>query len=639
MNQNTKLEQFKEHISEGNWQKERCRWECVKWFQEHWKPEVSVGEFAPMLEKSLEKLEPLLELVDVDRKAFANMKKFIHDSSENQEISSEIKGLFENLFDERGKLWNRIQGFQNGMLSLFEKYGAADTSYYWYFSETVVTIFLWLKFPDKYFIYKFWEARTAARLLGLSYEFEVGEEEANIENAHKMYGEIGELMKRDEELTALVQSYLDSSGCQDPEGKILTGAFVGFICAQEAEKDPDNSPSARFFSGLQPYQWAALLRDSNIFHADDMEMLRRMKDHKSWKGYEELFAQEEGAQEKKDYYGKVTRLSWRLIHKVGCPAKDSKGVIHTNYVDQKETMWKLWDALSEAIYTKKDFLSQVYMEPDQFEKLKGVLFSKKNIILQGVPGVGKTFTARRLAYAMMGEKDDGRIQFVQFHQSYSYEDFVMGYRPFGQGFELHYGIFYQFCQEASRHPKLDYFFIIDEINRGNISKIFGELLMLMEKDYRGTQAVLAYDGKPFSVPENLYIIGMMNTADRNLTILDYALRRRFSFFEIWPGFDTAGFSAYEKSLHNPRFQLLIKTIENLNQAIEEDRFLGKGFCIGHSYFCGCTCPEDCTDQWMKSVVDYDIMPMLEEYWIDNDDGSEKLKYWKTKLDGVFDDKR
>ena len=165
-------------------------------------------------------------------------------------------------------------------------------------------------------------------------------------------------------------------------------------------------------------------------------------------------------------------------------------------------------------YTKTDFLREVYMTEAKYDRLAAVLKKKKNIILQGAPGVGKTFAAKRLAYSVMGEVDDDRIEFVQFHQNYSYEDFMMGYKPVENGFELKYGIFYRFCQKAANHPDKDYFFIIDEINRGNMSKIFGELLMLIEADYRDKKATLAYNGLSFSVPKRLHIIGMMNTADR-----------------------------------------------------------------------------------------------------------------------------
>ncbi len=280
-------------------------------------------------------------------------------------------------------------------------------------------------------------------------------------------------------------------------------------------------------------------------------------------------------------------------------------------------------------YDKDEFLKDVYISEAKYDRLVAVLKKKKNIILQGAPGVGKTYAAKRLAYSLMGEKDEDRIEFVQFHQNYSYEDFIMGYKPVEDGFELKYGIFYQFCRKASNHPEKDYFFIIDEINRGNLSKIFGELLMLIESDYRDKEATLAYNGVGFSVPSNLHIIGMMNTADRSLAMIDYALRRRFSFFDMNPGFDSEGFIEYQKTFNNETFDALINRIKELNNEIINEKSLGKGFCIGHSYFCNA---EECTDEWMKDVVEYDILPMLSEYWFDE---NEKLQRWENILHGVF----
>ena len=284
-------------------------------------------------------------------------------------------------------------------------------------------------------------------------------------------------------------------------------------------------------------------------------------------------------------------------------------------------------------YSKDDFLASVYMSAERYDVLEALLRNKKNVILQGAPGVGKTFTARRLAYAMMGEKDESRIELIQFHQNYSYEDFIQGFRPDGEGFKLTDGIFYRFCQRAANDPGRDYFFIIDEINRGNMSKIFGELLMLIEKDYRGTKATLAYSGMPFSVPKNLYLIGMMNTADRSLAMIDYALRRRFSFFEIEPGFTSDGFMNYQNSFASETFNALIEKIRQLNKAIAEDSALGRGFRIGHSYFCGRE-PDGRENEWLHSVIEFDILPMLGEYWFDD---PEKLSRWEKELNSVFDD--
>ena len=278
-------------------------------------------------------------------------------------------------------------------------------------------------------------------------------------------------------------------------------------------------------------------------------------------------------------------------------------------------------------YSKEAFLSEVYMTSEKYDSLKGLLLNKKNIILQGAPGVGKTFAAKRLAYSIMGVKDESRVEFIQFHQSYSYEDFIMGYKPSGEGFELQNGIFYKFCQKASNNQEVPYFFIIDEINRGNMSKIFGELLMLIENDYRGEKHKirLAYNDEYFSVPENLYIIGMMNTADRSLAMIDYALRRRFSFFDMTPGFDSVGFKKYQEDLDCEVFNKVIDAVKALNIEIAKDDSLGKGFCIGHSYFCN---RESIDNMWLENVIEYDIAPMLREYWFDND---KKFKEETDKL--------
>ena len=289
-------------------------------------------------------------------------------------------------------------------------------------------------------------------------------------------------------------------------------------------------------------------------------------------------------------------------------------------------------------YDKKQFLQEVFMTEHKYDTICAILKRKKNIILQGAPGVGKTFTAKRLAYSIMGEKDDKRIQFVQLHQNYSYEDFVEGYKPKKNedGFKLEPGLFKVFCETAEYEPDKPYFLIIDEINRGNLSKIFGELLMLIEAGYRGQELKLAYSKKEFSVPENLYIIGMMNTADRSLAMIDYALRRRFSFIDMEPGFDTDGFKARAKAYNNPVFDELIEVIsgtDGLNAAIAGDPTLGNGFCIGHSYFV-LGDGETCSDELLRDIVNYDILPMLQEYWFDD---AKKYQEWADKLHKAVND--
>lgn len=286
-------------------------------------------------------------------------------------------------------------------------------------------------------------------------------------------------------------------------------------------------------------------------------------------------------------------------------------------VDEQEFFYPPYDA--------EKFLEEVYMDEENYDTLVALVLNKKNVILQGAPGVGKTFAAKRLAYSIMGVKDPNRVMMVQFHQGYSYEDFIMGFRPSEKGFELKHGAFYNFCKEAEIDSENEYFFIIDEINRGNLSKIFGELFMLIESDKRGVELQLLYSDEKFSVPSNVYIIGMMNTADRSLAMLDYALRRRFAFYEMKPGFDSDGFHEYRINLASEKFDRLINCVENLNSVIAADDSLGEGFCIGHSYFCNL---KEATDQALSSIVEFELIPLLKEYWFDE---TTKVKDWTNNL--------
>ena len=343
--------------------------------------------------------------------------------------------------------------------------------------------------------------------------------------------------------------------------------------------------------------------------------------------------------DRNDKYGNIRKVNW--THKGEWP-HPGQAVMKTltditSYTDYVEKLNALFEDESAEdveevsknypVYTEDDFLDEVFMTEEEYSKLVGILKAKKNVILQGAPGVGKTFAAKRLAYSVMGVKDIDRVMMVQFHQSYSYEDFIMGFRPSTTGFELKKGAFYNFCKKAEIDSDNDYFFIIDEINRGNLSKIFGELFMLIENDKRGIELQLLYSDEKFAVPANVYIIGMMNTADRSLAMLDYALRRRFAFFEIKPGFETDGFREYRMSLDNDKFNKLINCVENLNSVIASDESLGEGFCIGHSYFCNLEV-DKIDNECLYGIVEYELIPLLKEYWFDE---PTKVKDWSNNL--------
>lgn len=784
---------YKQNFVSKLWGEEKYKWEAVKWFQDNW--DVNTPDFAEMLNRSLDKTYNLLASANNFPKGM--IVGFAKSAPE------EVRAMFLSLYDESKDVYERINAFKMQSTVLLEKYGNGAAQHYQY--ENAISTYLWLRFPDKYYIYKFGEVKTVASELESDYRFKKGAYADNIRNFLKLYDEISVALKEDTELVNLFQSQLTDTCYPDPQLKTLTIDVGFYISRYYSQKEASAAATTEWYGsdydpGLSVDDWLKLLKDEAVFTTGALEIMKRMKDYGGVASCTQL-AVKYG--ETKNFYnsGSVAlarrvcdstgitpnaredgsiqwwtilytgrdagkdedgSFIWKLrdelsaaldkvdlssieLYVAAAPGEQDHGYwwlnanpkiwsfsdiavgevqaytlynengnkrrIFQNFLDAKAgdmiigyesnpvkqivaigrvsaeqdgeklffekvegltspidyatlrgcpelermeyfqnpqgSLFKLtrgeFDFIFDLIreenpaaqeasidaYTKSDFLDEVYMTEKRYENLVTVLRNKKNIILQGAPGVGKTFAAKRLAWSMMGEKDDSRIEFVQFHQNYSYEDFMMGYKPVEDGFELKYGIFYRFCQRAANQPDKEFFFIIDEINRGNMSKIFGELLMLIEKDYRGTKATLAYNGLSFSVPKNLYIIGMMNTADRSLAMIDYALRRRFSFFEVEPGFDSEGFIHYQNGLNNETLNELINKVKDLNREITLDKSLGKGFCIGHSYFCG---RDVCTEEWLHSIVDYDILPMLSEYWFDD---ANKLQRWENILQGVF----
>jgi len=635
------------------WKNEKYKWVAVKHFQDHW--DINAKDFLKMFTIATEKTGNLL----VSRNNFPRLT--IQYFAERDPEA--VRAMFINLFDETKDLVERYERFEAEAEKLKEKY-FEDKGKQHYQHLNAITTYLWLKYPDKYYIFKFSVNRDVAKELDNSLMPKRGKPKESMIDGYRLYDEICNKLSADKELIQMLQSVLTSECYPDKKLRTLTmdlGFYISKIYTNKTYRSEwfpkDYSPN------ISTEQWLELLANKDVFTPSSLAIMKRMKDIGGIATCKQLSIHY--GETPNFYNAGSSSLAKRVAEKTNCPLltknnENSKWwpILYLGKYVDKETegvyAWKLRDELSLALdrfdlsaiplyasqdnlvstkrhYSKDDFLNDVYMSSENFDTLVSLLKHKKNVILQGAPGVGKTFTAKRLAYAIMGEIDEDRIELVQFHQSYSYEDFVMGYKPKGNEFELQEGIFYRFCKRAEKNPEKEFFFIIDEINRGNLSKIFGELLMLIEKDYRGIKATLAYSKMQFTVPENLYIIGMMNTADRSLALIDYALRRRFSFYEMEPGFNSDGFKIYQEKLANDTFNDLIERIKELNRNITNDSSLGKGFCIGHSYFCN---QDECTDEWMVEIIEYDIIPMLREYWFDE---PAKLQEWANKLRGVFND--
>lgn len=286
-----------------------------------------------------------------------------------------------------------------------------------------------------------------------------------------------------------------------------------------------------------------------------------------------------------------------------------------------------------APYSIEDALQSLFLDPAEVKAILLLWRAKKNVVLQGPPGVGKSFAATKLAFALIGEAARDRMEFVQFHQSYSYEDFVEGFRPTEQGFKLEFGKFVQFCRRAEADPNNTYVFVIDEINRGNLSKILGELMLLIESDKRGPEWAmkLASGNVLVHVPANVHLMGLMNTADRSLAVVDYALRRRFAFVDLKPKLHSPKFKSHLRSheIGDAVIEMLVDRVEALNQEIIADTInLGSGFAIGHSFFCGKPMPSEDDRAWVRRVIQTEVVPLLREYWYD---AESRAAAWEVRL--------
>lgn len=672
-------------IFDERWQGEKYKWEAVKWFQDHW--DINANDFADMFAKATEKTANLLaSMNNFPRKM---MIQYAQDDAEA------VRAMFINLYDESKDVTERILQFQSSAQDLCDR---LSPGYQHYQRPMAITVYLCLKYPQKYDIFKYTVCKATGIYLENDFIPTKGHTEQNIKGNSKLISEMQEVVSQDSELIELFENNLDSDCYADESHRMLTfdlSFYIANYLADKTKKAKEDWTGADIDFGISADDWRELFDDESIFNTQSWEVMYRFLDYGGIATCKQLSVK---YGETPNFYNTgATALAKRIVEKTGCdiPVKEKDGSKrywmilfvgrNANSDEDGVFVWKLRDELKEALedvdfsdtelyadqsensvnywwlnanpkiwsfsdievgeeqnytmyndngnkrrifqnfldaregdliigyesnpvkqvvaicrvtkqndgenlyfekiegltspidytllkdapelekmeyfmnpqgslfkltkgeydfimdmvreenqenpigseqaesYSKEDFLSEVYMTSEKYDSLKGLLL-KKNIILQGAPGVGKTFAAKRLAYSIMGVKDESRVEFIQFHQNYSYEDFIMGYKPSGEGFRLY----------------------LDRFN-------------------------------------------------------------------------------------DDTFYALIEKIKDLNFEIAKDPSLGSGFCIGHSYFCG---QDECTDEWMQSVVEYDILPMLEEYWFDE---PAKIQKWQNILRGVFND--
>ena len=335
-------------------------------------------------------------------------------------------------------------------------------------------------------------------------------------------------------------------------------------------------------------------------------------------------------------YRHVREVEWRSNFPEGLLVRDEDLPVKTltDITEYPELVEQFKDALGIdddapeiPLYSIDNIMEDgAFLEHAELERLKSRLKDKMNLILQGPPGTGKTWLAKRLAYALIGQRDPRRVRAVQFHPTLSYEDFVYGWRPTDDGLELVDGTFLRAIEATMADPLVPYVVVIEEINRGNPAQIFGELITLLESDKRTDEAAieLAYahkgNARAVYVPENLYVLGTMNIADRSLALVDLALRRRFAFETLKPRLNARWRSWVVNKLgvDDNRVDDIQSRMTSLNDSIAGAHGLGKQFRVGHSYVTPTRRLADGeTEEWFKLVVETEIVPLLEEYWFDD----------------------
>ena len=605
------------------WNEEKYKWEAVKCFQDNWR--IDAADFLSMMKAAFAKKANLLDTNG--NFPFAWIKEV------SQIVPEEVRSMFASLYDEEKDVFERIEAFKLKAEDLKKRYTPDANNHFQ--RENPITTYLWLRYPDNYYIYKFTEARKIAVSLDLQHQYPIskGACAKNVKNCWTIYNEMNKAVLKDTQLQSLFKQHLDDACYPDKQFRTLAmdvgyyiskkGSSGSSVLPDDDSRDPDEDA---------PLETVCLMTSTN--HPLTLNTILygppgTGKTYEMQKLADKYFTSENivlAEEERNDSI--VASLSWwevaaLILKDTGRPMKVSEIKDHPlmeaklRSSDCTEPERTIWATIQSHTKDECEYVKTVLRhDPKVFSKNRDSQWTVDDILLSETsPELLETFNLYKSQNQPVSVVK--RYKFITFHQSFCYEQFVEGITAEidKDSKQINYknksGVFKSLCTSANEHPDKDYALFIDEINRGNVSGIFGELITLIEEDKRGkTEVLLPYSRESFTVPKNLYIIGSMNTADRSIDALDSALRRRFSFIEMQPQSELLSSDRWK-----PRH--LSIDLKDLLDAINErvEFLLDRDHRIGHSYFMGIrgdSLEEEL--ERLRAVMRRQIIPLLEDYF-------------------------
>ena len=657
---------------------EKYKWVAVKHFQDHW--DIDAPDFLDMFNQATAKTENLLAAMNYfPRGTILEFCKVAPD---------DVRKMFRDLFDESISVVTRVENFIKESERLRTEYQPESGWKSHYQNTNSITTYLWLRYPDKYYIYKYSECKAVANEIDSDYRPTKGAKPETLLNAISLYDEIADQIANDSELIDMFNNTIDETCYADPKFRTLA-IDVGFFISRHYNHGTSITETSSKEKINHAWYVGAIINNTDMLDTFIAENRwengykdKHIEDVKSMKPGDKIVIKSSYTRKNVPFKTNGNTVSVMGIKAIGTitenlddgqnvnvkwdevfdPVKEWYFFTARNvlwHVERKDDEW-VYGALLDFTFENADqdydkFLEIPFWKDryavdvddgvedetpiDEIEDTNNTDFPVRkprenkihalNTILYGAPGTGKTYSTAEYALAIIEEREvctdklskeerselvaeykkklrSGQIVFTTFHQNYGYEDFIQGMRPDCDSNTLRFkkadGVFKKIVEKAMVDGENNYVFIIDEINRANISKVFGELITLIEDDKRWGElnetSVTLPSGDMFAIPNNLYIIGTMNTADKSISLIDTALRRRFDFVEVPPRADFVD----DKTLRN--------VLSTINKELA-DELDSSDLLIGHAYFISKT------EKDLLSIMNRNIIPLLYEYFYDN----------------------